>query len=94
MYPTLFAVFLIISTHASQPYKKIIPNGDPRARCLDGTPTAVYFHSGGDKTRFIIYFMGGGYCAGVEISGTLETCYQRTKTQFGSSDLLPDEYEG
>lgn len=90
----ILAILLILCISAvltlSRPYQKIIPKGSDDARCLDGSPPALYVDWGSDDRKYLIFFMGGGYCAGVDISGTLETCYQRTKTQFGSSDLLPE----
>jgi hypothetical protein len=34
------------------------------ARCLDGSPAALYYSEGSDinKNKFIIFFQGGGLC--------------------------------
>lgn len=66
-----FILLLVFHAVATPNYRKVIHHTNPNAKCLDGTSPALYLHSGGDTTKFIIYFMGGGYCAGVEISGTL-----------------------
>ncbi len=46
-------VFLLISllllftfSTAEEVYKKIIHNTDPEAKCLDGSPGALYIHEG------------------------------------------------
>jgi hypothetical protein len=49
---------------ADEPYKLIIHNTDPNAKCLDGSSPGVYFHQGAEKNNFLIYFVGGGYCTG------------------------------
>jgi hypothetical protein len=45
--------------------------------CLDGTPGAYYIQEGvGDnKNKFILYFEGGGWCGGITMSNTLQSCY-------------------
>jgi hypothetical protein len=47
------------------------PNGD--ALCLDGTPGAYYFSEGSgiNSTKFVIWFEGGGWCGGQDLSSTL-----------------------
>jgi hypothetical protein len=79
---------------AADPYKKIIHNTDPKAKCLDGSSPAVYFHQGAEKNKFLIYFMGGGFCEGTSLSEVLESCYQRSKTDYGSSKNLAETVEG
>jgi len=64
-------LFCLIFLANCQPYRKVIHKTDSEAKCLDGTPPAVYLHDGGDHKNFLILFMGGGYCAGVSIDGTL-----------------------
>lgn len=86
------SLFLIIA-HAA-PYKKVIHNTDPKAKCLDGSSPAVYLHQGEDKDKFLIYFQGGGYCEGTGLSQVLDSCYQRSKTTLGSSKDLPETIEG
>jgi hypothetical protein len=72
----------------------VIHNTDPNAKCIDGSAPSVYFHQGTEKNKFLIYFIGGGYCMGNSISEVLESCYKRSKTDFGSSKNLPDTYQG
>lgn len=44
----LVTIFVLILTcqAAEQPFKKVIHNVDPRAKCLDGSPPAIYIHQG------------------------------------------------
>ena len=42
----LFAICFILIYSQETPYKKIIPNIDPEAQCLDGTPAALYINEG------------------------------------------------
>lgn len=57
------------------------------AKCLDGTPGAYYISegSGVNRTKFLIYFEGGGWCGDSNNSTTIENCYQRSLTDLGSS---------
>lgn len=55
---------IVLASSAETPYKKIIHNTDPEAKCLDGSSPAIYVHEGGDSDKFLIFFMGGGYCEG------------------------------
>lgn len=56
------------------------------AKCLDGSPSALYV-SEGDPDNFLIYFEGGGMCSGMTLEQTLSDCVQRSKTPLGSSKL-------
>ncbi len=45
----------------------------------------------------MIYFQGGAFCGNVDLASTLESCYQRSNTELGTSKVLPltrdsDEY--
>ena len=62
-------LFQLISSE--EVYKKIIHNTDPEAKCLDGSPGALYVHEGTEKGKFFIYFIGGGFCGVNTLSGTL-----------------------
>lgn len=65
------ALVVFSVTTVEQPYRKIIHNSDPRAKCLDGSSPAIYLHEGGDTTKFIIFFTGGGFCASSSLEETL-----------------------
>lgn len=69
------------------PYKRIIHQTDPNAKCLDGSDPIIYLHEGSDKTRFLIYFVGGGLCSGLTLEDAIEDCYKRSKTNLGSSSI-------
>ena len=63
-----FLILLVFSATvfcAEEPYKLVIHNTDPNAKCLDGTSPALYLHEGGDNKRFLVFFVGGGFCAGL-----------------------------
>ena len=84
--------FILLSF--STPFKKVIHNTDPDARCLDGSPGILFLHEGGEKDKILIYFLGGGICAGFSLNESIEDCYERSKTPLGSSKYYPDEIDG
>lgn len=45
-YLLVLALLLLISFAQAQKYKKIVHTTDPDARCLDGSPPAIYVHQG------------------------------------------------
>ncbi len=55
----IFALFVLTNT---VPYKKIVHNIDPEAKCLDGSPGLLYVHEGGDTKNILIFMEGGGLC--------------------------------
>ena len=69
----------------------MIHESDPDAKCLDGTPPALYLHEGGDDKKFLIFFVGGGYCEGTTLNEVLESCYRRSFGDNGSSKDYKDE---
>lgn len=93
-------VFLIISFivlvlgAASSDYIKVIHNTDPEAKCLDGSPPMIYLHEGGDTKNIVFHLIGGGVCLGTDLESTLESCYKRSKGDFGSSKKWPETYPG
>lgn len=46
---------------------------DRGARCLDGSPTGLYYHEGSipNNRKFIIYMNSGGFCNGLTLEQTL-----------------------
>jgi hypothetical protein len=66
------------------------------ARCLDGSPAAIYYSLGSEKNRnkFMIYFDSGGLCKGASLADTLESCYKRSSTGLGSSINYPPTRSG
>jgi len=55
---------------------------------LDGSPAGIYI-SAGNNSRVLIFFQEGGMCGGASLSDTLEDCYQRAGTDYGSSLKYP-----
>jgi len=51
------------------------------ALCLDGTPSAYYFHpgTGSGANKWLLFHEGGGWCT------SLNDCYGRSNTALGSS---------
>lgn len=58
---------------------------DPAALCLDGSPGIYYIDKGNDPKTVVIYFEGGGWCGDKDLSSTLENCYQRSKSYYGTT---------
>jgi hypothetical protein len=54
----------------SSPYQKIAHQTDPDAKCLDGSPAALYLHEG-SSTNILFYFQGGAMCGDVDLSTTI-----------------------
>lgn len=63
---------------------------DPAALCLDGSPGAYYYDIGTDPTDIVLYFEGGGWCGDRDLPSTLDNCYERCKTFYGSSKTYPE----
>lgn len=81
---TLFILALVfISFAADEVYERVLLT-DPKAKCLDGSQGAYYI-SKGDATKVLLFFEGGGWCGDADLSSTLENCYQRSKSNLGSS---------
>lgn len=46
-------------------YTKVVHSTDPKALCLDGSPPVLYYNEGTIDNKFLIYFVGGGFCSGL-----------------------------
>jgi hypothetical protein len=68
---TLLLVGLLVCAISAEPYKKLIHNTDPDAKCLDGSSPMIYLHEGGDTKNLLFYFIGGGACMGTDLPSTL-----------------------
>ena len=55
------------------------------AVCLDGSPGAYYFRPGNQSNKWYIHHQGGGWCE------SMEDCYDRSKTDLGSSTKYPPQ---
>ena len=77
----LLLLWLVGASAAPGPWTLVLLQEDPTARCLDGSPAAMYLRtgSGENATRFVLFFEGGGWCE------SLEDCLSRSKTALGSS---------
>lgn len=66
------------------------------AKCLDGTQPGFYYHKGSESEKWIIFFEGGGWCGTPDPNTSLENCYERSLTDFGSSKNYPEKknYDG
>lgn len=85
----VFTILLGFTLQASIYTLKLVK--DPEAKCLDGSPGAYYVldGSGVNKTKFVVYFEGGGWCGSKDLASTIESCYQRSSTTLGSSKTYP-----
>lgn len=54
----------------------------------------IYLHEGGDTRNILFYFIGGGACMGTDLASTLDSCYRRSKSMFGTSKVWPETYNG
>ncbi len=62
---------LILLAQSVSYYTKVTHRTDPDAKCLDGSPASIYVHEGGDTSKILFYFIGGGSCGDNSISSTL-----------------------
>lgn len=88
-----FALLLVLCFSDSI-FRKVMLQS-PQAVCLDGSPGAFYISEGfGDmRNKMMIYFQGGGWCGAGDLASTLESCYQRSLTDLGSSKKLPNSLD-
>lgn len=80
--PLLVALAITLASTALV-YQKVVLD-DPDAKCLDGSQGAYYIWQG-DPAKVLIFIEGGGWCGDNSLSATTENCYQRSKTDLGSS---------
>lgn len=69
--PLLLTLVAALTIQDSVFNLKLVPNSD--AKCLDGTPGAYYISEGSgiNKTKFVLYFEGGGWCGGKDLASTI-----------------------
>lgn len=81
----LFAFVLVVCLSDSLFQRQLLKS--PTAVCLDGSPGAYYISegTGENRNKVLIYFQGGGWCGSDDLSTTLESCYQRSLSDLGSS---------
>lgn len=72
MIKIIFAITLVllIVPSLSGLYKLVKHSQERGAACLDGSPAGLYIHegSGVNKTKYLIYFNGGGFCGGKNLA--------------------------
>ena len=56
------------------------------AKCLDGTPPALYIHPGSDKSTFVVFEEGGGWAFDVTPALTVRALFSRAAGGLGSSN--------
>lgn len=83
MLKALILATLVIFASSALVYQKVVLE-DKQALCLDGTQGAYYIWKG-DPAKVLMFFEGGGWCGDNDFSSTLENCYQRSKSDLGSS---------
>ncbi len=83
MIKSILLAFLIAAASCALTYNKVVLD-DPQAKCLDGSPGAYYIWQG-DPQRVLLFIEGGGWCGDNDLASTTENCYQRSKTDLGSS---------
>jgi len=85
----ILAICLSLAISLCQDKMNLVLLDDPSAICLDGSPGAYYYVRGSDPSTIVLYFEGGGWCGDRDLSSTIENCYQRSKTNYGSSKHYP-----
>ena len=85
----ILLVVLIFVKGENKPYRKVMHGVQAKeARCLDGSPAAMYI-SDGDPKNMLVYFVGGADCSAGDLVSTLYSCWQRGKMHLGSSLYWP-----
>lgn len=57
----------------SSTYNLVLHSKERGAACLDGSPAGMYVNEGvgANKTKFLIFFNGGGFCGGLTLAETI-----------------------
>jgi hypothetical protein len=65
-----------------------VPESSP-AKCIDGSNYQFYFKKGFGNSinNYILFFDGGGWCSKKYYNSTIESCYKRSYTYLGSSNV-------
>lgn len=63
-------LFILYSLANADLYNLVLHSKDRGAMCLDGSPAGMYIHEGTgvNKTKYLVYFDGGGFCGGSSLS--------------------------
>ena len=75
------------SYHPSYAYKEQIGSSIDGGLCLDGSYPIYYYREGTSNHKYHISFEGGGWCGYTSTAGEgcTDSCYHRSKTQFGTT---------
>ena len=87
---TCLTILCLLPILTQSAFKLVKHENDQNARCLDGSPSALYI-SEGDSDHILVYFEGGGMCSGLTLQATIEDCWKRAQTKLGSSKAYPEE---
>lgn len=63
-------VILLSFTNCSSIYNLFKHPQDTNAKCIDGSPSALYIYEG-ETDKILLYFEGGGMCFGSSLSDTI-----------------------
>ena len=66
----LFCITLLFTITLTQNFQ-LIKHIDSPAKCLDGSPAALYIQPAPNSDKFVIYFEGGGLCRGDGLSNMI-----------------------
>ena len=55
------------------------------AKCLDGSPPAIYYSLNSSSSTWVLFLEGGGWCFDTTPSGTVANCFGRAAGGGGSS---------
>ena len=83
----------LLKVHSNDFYDLILHPHDRGASCLDGSPAGLYIREDvvENKKKFMLYFEGGAVCGSDTVESTLESCYQRSFTDLGSTNPYPKQ---
>ena len=87
----LLTILLLMSTVRSE-YQKISMSQERGAACLDGSAPIIFIDEGEgeNKDKFLVWMEGGGTCIRGGLNETLEECYKRSFSEYGSSTSYND----
>lgn len=68
----IFILLILACAHhvTAAMYKLVLHSQERGAACLDGSPPGFYIHEGSgiNRTKYLLYFNGGGFCGGSSLS--------------------------
>ena len=87
----LLTIFLVIGAVRTE-YQRFFMSQERGAACLDGSAPLIFIDEGegANKDKFFVWMIGGGTCISLGVNETLEECYQRSFSEYGSSSYYND----